>query len=242
MDESFLAIEASEVDVVDIASELESASAQTVLREVVDRFSPGVAVSCSFGGPSGLVIVDQLARMNLLERVEVYYLDTGLLFSATHEVREEMERRYGFEAIAYRPQLSLNQQASLHGNDLWDRDPDKCCGIRKVAPNVEALDGKSAWITGVRRDQSVGRAETPVLAWNARFGLVKVSPLRDWSEEKVWEYVRQHQVPYNVLHEDGYPSLGCNTVCTVRPESGESLRAGRWRGHDKTECGLHDSP
>ena len=119
-----MAIEVSEVNVVDIASELESASAETVLREVVERFSPGVAVSCSFGGPSGLVIVDQLARMNLLERVEVYYLDTGLLFSATHDVREEMERRYGFEAIAYRPQLSLVQQASLHGNDLWDRDPD----------------------------------------------------------------------------------------------------------------------
>ena len=237
-----MAITFAESDIAEIASQLEFASSEVVLREVVERFSPDVAMSCSFGGPSGLIMVDQLARMNLLDRVEVYYLDTGLLFAATHEARERIERQYGFEAIAYRPQLSLVQQASLHGNDLWDRDPDKCCGIRKVAPNAEALVGKSAWITGVRRDQSVGRVETPVLAWNARFRLVKVAPLRDWSEEKGWEYVRQHQVPYNALHEDGYPSLGCNTVCTVRPESGESLRAGRWRGHDKTECGLHDSP
>lgn len=237
-----MAIQVPEADVAQIASELESASAETVLKEVVERFSPGVAVSCSFGGPSGLVIVDQLARMNLLDRVEVYYLDTGLLFSATHSVREEIERRYGFEATAYQSRLTLAQQASLHGNDLWDRDPDACCAIRKVAPNTDALAGKSVWITGIRRDQSSGRIGTPVLAWNEKFRLMKVAPLRDWSEEKVWEYVRRHQVPYNALHDDGYPSLGCNTVCTVRRELGESLRAGRWRGHDKTECGLHDSP
>ena len=236
-----MAIQVPEADLAQIASQLESESAETVLKEVVERFSPGVAVSCSFGGPSGLVIVDQLARMNLLDRVEVYYLDTGLLFSATHSVREEIERRYGFEATAYRPRLSLSQQASLHGNDLWDRDPDACCAIRKVAPNADALAGKSAWITGIRRDQFAGRIGTPVLAWNSKFSLMKVAPLRDWSEEKVWEYIRLHRVPYNPLHDDGYPSLGCNTVCTVKAGVGESLRAGRWRGRDKTECGLHDS-
>ncbi len=237
-----MAIRFAESDIAEIASQLEFASSEVVLREVVERFSPDVAMSCSFGGPSGLVMVDQLSRMNLLDRVEVYYLDTGLLFAATHEARERIERQYGFEATAYKPQWSLAQQADLHGEALWDHDPDACCAIRKVAPNADALADKLAWITGIRCDQSAGRAETPVVAWDQKLQLVKVAPLLDWSETQVWEYIVQHGVPYNRLHDDGYPSLGCDTGCTVRPGPSEPLRAGRWRGMNKTECGIHGSP
>ena len=232
-------VQLAELDLRRAAPRLQRLPAEEVLREVVQAYAPDVALSCSFGGPSGMVLVDMLARLDLLDDVEVYYLDTGLLFQATHEARERIERRYGFEATAYHAELSLAEQAARHGAALWDRDPDSCCGIRKVGPNGRALADKRAWITGVRRDQSAQRAATPVLEWDAKFGLVKVAPLSGWSEAEIWEYIQRHDVPYNRLHDEGYPSLGCDTQCTSRPLPGESLRSGRWRGLSKTECGLH---
>ena len=217
---------------------LEDAAAEDVLSWTLDSYGPGVAFSCSFGGPSGIVILDMLARSGRLSEVEVYYLDTGLLFDETHQVRRELGRRYGFEAAVYVPSLSLDEQAAKHGDKLWEREPDVCCGIRRVLPNVEALSGKRAWITGIRRDQSSTRASTPVAQWDSRFGLAKVAPLATWSEEQIWDYIRRFDVPYNRLHDAGYPSLGC-TVCTTAVDNGEDRRAGRWRGVDKLECGLH---
>ncbi len=232
-------VQLAELDLRRAAPRLQRLPAEEVLREVVQAYAPDVALSCSFGGPSGMVLVDMLARLDLLDDVEVYYLDTGLLFQATHEVRERIERRYGLEATAYHAELSLAEQAARYGDSLWDRDPNACCGIRKVGPNARALADKRAWITGVRRDQSAQRAATPVLEWNAKSGLVKVAPLSGWTEAEVWEYIHRHDVPYNRLHDEGYPSLGCDTRCTSRPLPGESLRSGRWRGLSKTECGLH---
>jgi phosphoadenosine phosphosulfate reductase len=232
-------VQLAELDLRRAAPRLQRLPAEEVLREVVQAYAPDVALSCSFGGPSGMVLVDMLARLDLLDDVEVYYLDTGLLFQATHEARERIERRYGFEATAYHAELSLSEQAARHGDALWGRDPNACCGIRKVGPNARALADKRAWITGVRRDQSAQRAATPVLEWDAKFGLVKVAPLSGWSEAEIWEYIQRHDVPYNRLHDEGYPSLGCDTRCTSRPLPGESLRSGRWRGLSKTECGLH---
>ena len=110
--------------------------------------------------------------------------------------------------------------------------------MRRVAPNTEALRGRDAWVAGLRRDQSRTRADTPVVGWNARHSLVKVAPLASWTEAMIWDYVRRYDTPVNALHAEGYPSLGC-TVCTTQTRAGEDLRAGRWRGSDKTECGLH---
>ena len=236
---SIVNVQLAEIDLRREGPRLQGLPAEEVLHEVVRAYAPDVALSCSFGGPSGMVLVDMLARSDLLDEVEVYYLDTGLLFRATHEVRERIEERYGFEATAFHPELSLTEQAALYGPSLWDRDPDTCCGIRKVGPNARALADKRAWITGVRRDQSAQRASTPTIEWNAKFGLVKVAPLSGWTETEIWDYIRQHDVPYNRLHDEGYPSLGCDTRCTSRPLPGESLRSGRWRGLSKTECGLH---
>ena len=129
---------------------------------------------------------------------------------------------------------SLGRQAAAHGDALWSRSPDLCCAIRKVAPLARALAGLDGWITGVRRDQSPTRAATPKLAWDERHELWKASPLADWSDDDVWTYVREHELPVNPLHERGYASIGC-THCTL-PGDG---REGRWAGDDKTECGLH---
>jgi phosphoadenosine phosphosulfate reductase len=226
------------LDVAAAAQRLETAAPEDILRWTVDQFGPDVAISCSFGGPSGVVLVDMLARLGSLDDLAVYFIDTGLLFDETHALRIKIEQRYGFKAVRYEPLLNLEAQAATHGSALWTRDPDKCCGIRRVAPNMEALRERAAWVSGLRRDQSETRANTPVAAWNAQHDLVKVAPLATWTEEMVWEYVRRYDVPVNELHSTGYPSLGC-TVCTTPIENGEHIRSGRWRDSDKMECGLH---
>jgi len=229
---------ADQDEIQTVAARLASAAPQDVLSWTVDRFAPLVAVSCSFGGPSGTVLIEMLARLGLLDQVKVYFIDTGLLFAESHTLRSKLERRYGFEAVRYEPAIDLQAQALQYGDELWSRDPDACCGIRRVAPNVEALRGQHAWVAGIRRDQSTSRANTPAVAWNARHEVVKVAPLATWTDAMVWDYVRRYDVPVNDLHADGYPSLGC-TVCTTRVDDGEHLRSGRWRNSDKTECGLH---
>lgn len=124
------------------------------------------------------------------------------------------------------------------GDRLWEREPDKCCGIRKVDPNRRALEGRSAWITGLRRDQANTRRTVNPVAWDHKFGLYKISPLAHWDEKDVWRYIFKHSVPYNPLHDEGYPSIGC-THCTRAVAVGEDPRAGRWSGTAKVECGLH---
>ena len=130
--------------------------------------------------------------------------------------------------------ISLERQAELHGEALWNRDPDRCCDIRKVTPLEEALSEVDAWVAGLRRDQSPTRATTPKLHWDEKHDLWKVNPLADWSEDDVWDYIARHDVPYNPLHHRGYASIGC-THCT-QPGGG---RDGRWAGHDRMECGIH---
>jgi phosphoadenylyl-sulfate reductase (thioredoxin) len=124
---------------------------------------------------------------------------------------------------------------------LWGRDPDRCCDLRKVQPLRATLTAFDAWISAVRRDQTPDRADTPVVAWDGKFGLVKVNPLVRWTFDDVREYASTNDVPYNPLHDRGYPSIGC-MPCTTPVAPGEDPRAGRWRGREKTECGLHIRP
>ena len=165
-------------------------------------------------------------------------IDTGLLFPETYALWRRLEERYGLTIRAVRPELSLAAQGALHGDSLWERTPDKCCEIRKVAPLRRALAGFDAWITSIRRDQTNDRSAARVVERDLRFGLTKVNPLAGWTSEDVQRYVRVHQVPVNPLHARGYPSIGC-MPCTTPVASGEAPRAGRWRGSEKTECGLH---
>jgi phosphoadenosine phosphosulfate reductase len=216
------------------------ARAERVLDWALTLYGERIALACSFGGPSGLVLVDLLARSG--RRAPVYFLDTGLLFPQTYSLVERVRRRYGIEVEAVRSQLDLEAQAERYGAALWTRDPDACCNVRKVVPQRAFLARFEAWITAIRRDQAATRAATRFVSWDAPAGaLVKICPLADWSEADVWAYIVEHDVPYNPLHDAGYPSLGC-VPCTRAVAPGEDARAGRWPGFAKTECGLHVGP
>jgi phosphoadenosine phosphosulfate reductase len=203
--------------------DLEPLSAQEVLARVVDEFHPRLYVACSFQKEAS-VILDMLLTLEPAARV--FTLDTGVLFPETYETWRAIEQRYGIEIDVYRGDWI---------DGLWQRDPDACCGMRKVEPLERALSEVDAWITGLRRDQSPTRAGTPKLGPDdGHPGTLKCAPLADWSEKDVWRYIADHDVPYNPLHDRGYDSIGC-THCTVAGGG----RDGRWAGTDKIECGLH---
>jgi phosphoadenosine phosphosulfate reductase len=215
---------------------LEGAEPQEILRWAAGEYQPGLSLACSFGGPSGMVLLDM--TMEIDPAVEVFYIDTDFLFPETYRLRDSAAKKYNFEPKGYMSLLTPSQQALKHGDALWARDPDACCSIRKVEPNVRALEGKSAWISGIRRDQSPTRADTDIVQWDEKFGLVKVNPLAAWTESQVWKYILDNNVPYNELHDQNYPSIGC-THCTKPVAAGEDPRSGRWQGFDKIECGIH---
>lgn len=218
------------------SADMEERSAPDILRWAVDEFFPDLTMACSFGGPSGMVLLDMIAQIE--PRVEVFYLDTEFLFPETYETRDRAMERYGITPVAYESKLTPERQAAEYGDELWLRDPDLCCALRKVEPNARALEGKRAWVTGIRRDQGSGRADAQVVQWDEKFGLVKVLPLARWTEGDVWSYIVRHDVPYNPLHDSNYPSIGC-TYCTKPVVKGADPRSGRWQGTDKTECGIH---
>lgn len=219
-----------------ISAGLEQSAPQDVLRWAVDEFFPELSLACSFGGPSGMVLVDMVAKIE--PRVEVFYLDTDFLFPETYATRDRVVERYGINLVPYKSLLAPAEQAKQHGDELWLRDPDLCCQLRKVEPNKRALAGKRAWIAGLRRDQAETRRETPVVQWDEKFSLVKINPLVNWLEADVWAYIVKNDVPYNPLHDQDYPSVSC-TYCTKPVAPGDDPRSGRWQGQNKTECGLH---
>ena len=212
------------------APDLEPASAEEVLRFAVERFHPRLYVACSFQKEAS-VIMDLLLRIE--PEARFFTLDTGVLFDETYATWRRVEEHYGITVDRYAG-ISLDEQAERHGQALWNRDPDRCCSIRKVVPLDEALSDVDAWISGLRRDQSTGRANTPKLDWDRKHGLWKLNPLADWTERDVWSYLVANDVPYHPLHDRGYSSIGC-THCTH--PGGD--RAGRWAGTDKIECGIH---
>ena len=195
-------------------------------------FGADLALACSFQKEES-VLLDMLLTAD--PKARVFALDTHVLFDETYAVWRQIEKRYGIEILAYSGP-SLGRQAATHGDALWASNPALCCSIRKVGPLARALAGLDCWITGVRRDQSPTRAGTPKLGWDEKHELWKASPLADWTDEAVWAYIRERELPVNPLHDRGYASIGC-THCTAPGEG----REGRWSGLDKTECGLHPS-
>jgi phosphoadenosine phosphosulfate reductase len=212
------------------SGEAERLSAQELLAAVLERFHPHVSLACSFQKEEA-VLLDMLLEIE--PKARVFALDTHVLFPETYGVWREVERRYGVKVEVFEGP-SLGRQAAVHGDALWERNPDLCCAIRKVEPLGRALAGLECWITGMRREQSPTRADAPKLGWDERHELWKANPLADWTDDDVWAYVRARELPVNVLHERGYASIGC-THCT-RPGAG---REGRWSGMEKAECGLH---
>lgn len=218
------------------AARLEDAAPEAVLNWAIRTYGTRAALACSFGGPTGMVLLDM--ALALEPRLPVFYLDTGLLFPETYALIERVSARYGITPIAVHPAMSVAEQALAHGPALWAREPDRCCDLRKVQPQRAFLAGYDAWITGLRRDQASTRRATPVVSWDEQGGLVKIAPLARWSEREIWTYISAHEIPYNPLHDQGYPSIGC-THCTRPVQAGEDMRAGRWAGFAKIECGLH---
>lgn len=216
-------------------AEAEGWSPEELIRWSIEQFSPEIAIASSFGAED-VVLIDLASRLG--RGFRVFTLDTDFLFPETYTLIDEIETKYSMEIERTRPRLTPEEQAREYGAALWSREPDRCCNIRKVEPLKEILGSLDAWITGVRRDQAPTRANTRKLDWDAKFGLVKINPLADWTWDGVWEYIRANQVPYNPLHDRNYPSIGC-TYCTRPVNPGEDLRAGRWSGFQKTECGLH---
>ncbi|HEV2423530.1 MAG TPA: phosphoadenylyl-sulfate reductase [Terriglobia bacterium] len=215
--------------------EAERWSPEQVLRWGFERFGRDIAIASGFGA-EGIVLIDIAARIK--SDFRVFTLDTGFFFPETYALIEKVERRYGIRVERCRPALSPAEQARRYGEALWTRQPDKCCAIRKVDPLKAKLVELSAWVAAIRREQTAARANAAKVEWDAKFDLVKLNPLADWTHNQVWEYIRKHRVPHNPLHDRGYPSIGC-THCTRPVRIGEDLRAGRWSGFGKTECGLH---
>jgi len=211
-------------------------TAEDLLAWATAHFGQEIVLTCSFGGASGMVLLDMISRIG--HGTPVVFLDTDLLFPETYALAEAAARRYGVAIERRRAALTLAEQEVQEGPQLYSRDPDRCCGIRKVAPLAEALRPYRAWISGIRRDQSSTRASTDLVQWSERHNLVKIHPLAYWSERDVWRYIQAHDVPYNPLLDQGYPSLGC-APCTRAAVGEDDLRAGRWVGFAKTECGIH---
>jgi len=210
-------------------------SAEEVVRWGLTEFHPQAAIASSFGAED-VALIDIAARLRT--DIRVFTLDTDFLFAETYELIAKIEQKYGIRVERVKSLYTPEAQAAKFGAKLWTIDPNQCCSLRKVEPLKTKLASLDAWITGIRRDQAPTRANAKKIEWDNSFGLVKMNPLADWTWEKTWEYIREHDVPYNPLHEQNYPSIGC-VQCTRQVQPGEDPRAGRWSGFAKKECGLH---
>jgi phosphoadenosine phosphosulfate reductase len=208
--------------------DVEAMSAEDVLGWAHAEFGDRMCLTCSWQRQSSVLVHMLYGELGL--DVPVVELDTEVLFPETYETRDRLVERYGLELRSFRPIDAPDR--------LWETDPDRCCGLRKVEPLERALAGYDAWITGIRREQSPSRAQAQKVEWSERYSVWKIQPLVDWDAKRVQAYLHVNEVPYNPLHDRGYPSIGC-IPCTRAVTSGEDERAGRWAGSAKLECGIH---
>ena len=195
-----------------------------------------IVYACSFGA-EGVVLIDLIYKVN--KNARIVFLDTGLHFSETYQLIDEMEKRYpGMRIERAKPAISLQEQEKWYGDELWKTNPTLCCRLRKVTPLRDALSETKAWISGLRREQSPSRQNTMFINKDETFKKIKICPLIHWTWEDIITYIKLNHLPYNPLHDKGYPSIGCEP-CTAAVGSGDDFRSGRWLGHAKTECGLH---
>ena len=207
--------------------DFEAMTAEELLRWAYAEFGSRLCLTCSWQRQSS-TLLHMVSELEL--DVDVVELDTLVLFPETYETRKRLVERYGLELRSFRPIDPPDR--------LWETNVDRCCHIRKVEPLERALAGYDAWITGIRREQSPTRANAQKVEWSERYGVWKIQPIVDWDAKRVQAYIHVNEIPYNPLHDAGYPSIGC-VPCTRKPLDGEDARAGRWSGKGKTECGLH---
>jgi phosphoadenosine phosphosulfate reductase len=220
------------------------ASAEQVLAWTAATFADRFIVASNM---QDAVLVDLAARAVSMSRpceqasgpaFDVLFLETGYHFTETIGTRDAVATTYDVRIVNAEPEHSVAEQDTLLGKDLFAREPDRCCFLRKVVPLQRTLAGYDAWVTGVRRVEAPTRANTPLVTWDEKFGLVKVNPLAAWSDEDMDAYIDAHRILVNPLMAEGYPSIGCRP-CTTKPLPGTDPRSGRWTGRAKTECGLH---
>lgn len=222
-------------DLEAIAHRFRDSGPEEILRWAVERFYPKLTMATAFGA-EGCAIIHMLAQIE--PRVRIFNLDTGYQFRETLELRDRIAEKYGIEVEMVRPETTVAEYETIHGGPLFETHPDRCCHDRKILPLRRAIVGYDAWISSIRGDQSKDRANTPKVGWDKKFNLVKINPLLNWTKKDVWSFVVANGVPYNPLHDAGYPSIGC-WPCTQPVAPGDDERAGRWAGKAKTECGLH---
>jgi phosphoadenosine phosphosulfate reductase len=223
-------------DIQQLNGEFETAYPQDILRWAAETYGDKLAVVTSFQ-PTGIVTLHMLSE--IAPQIPVLTLDTGLLFPETYALMDALEQRLNLRLIRLRPAQNVAEQANTYGPNLWEREPDECCNLRKTLPLAEALVDYDAWITGLRRDQSAGRSNVPIIGLDKKHGKVKLSPFATWTEEMLWTYIHAYDLPYNMLHNQGYPSIGCYPCTKAVDPNSQDKRAGRWANHAKTECGIH---
>jgi phosphoadenosine phosphosulfate reductase len=214
--------------------DVEAMTAEESLLWAYERFGDKLCLTCSWQKQSS-VLVHMVSELGI--DIPVIELDTGLFFAETYATREKLVERYGLELI--RPEvITIAEQHKQEGPNLWERNPDRCCHVRKVEPLERVLKGFDAWISGIRREQSLTRKDAQRMEWSDRYEVLKVQPLVDWDAKRVDAYIHVNEIPYNPLHDAGYPSIGC-IPCTRPVSRDEDERAGRWADSDKIECGIH---
>ncbi len=217
---------------------LENSAPEQILEWAVDKYYPSLTMATAFGA-EGCVLIAMLAQIAPNgKNVRIFNLETGYQFQETLDLRERILEKYGIEVEYIRAKESVEQMERRFDGPIYRTDRDACCRIRKVEPQKIAIEGYKAWISAIRRDQSPVRAGAGIVEWDAKFNLVKINPLANWTRRDVWAYININEVPYNPLHDQGYPSVGC-WPCTSAVKPGDDERAGRWAGTAKFECGLH---
>jgi phosphoadenosine phosphosulfate reductase len=218
------------------SNRLENATPEEIISWGVEHYAPYLTMATAFG-PEGCVILAMLAK--IAPETYVFNLDTGYQFQETLDLRDRIAKKYGIEVDLLTPDLSVPEYEALHGGPLYRTNPNQCCADRKIKTLQRASEVMHAWMSGIRRDQSPDRAQAKIVGWDKKFGLVKISPLANWTKKDVWKRITDESIPYNPLHDQGFPSIGC-WPCTRAVGAGETdERAGRWSGMKKTECGLH---
>ncbi|SDI51532.1 phosphoadenylyl-sulfate reductase [Alteribacillus bidgolensis] len=207
-----------------------------VIRWGYEQYGNDLVYACSFGA-EGIVLIDLISKIK--PDAEIIFLDTDFHFKETYELIDKVKEKYPLLNIhMLKPKWTPAEQAEKEGDRLWETNPDRCCQIRKLEPLENALNQYSAWLSGLRREQSPTRQNTQFVNKDNRFSSIKICPLIHWTWEDVWMYIETFNLPYNPLHDQNYPSIGC-VQCTSAVLEGDDLRSGRWSGQGKTECGLH---
>lgn len=236
----------TELQIKKIAEEMEDQSAMEVLKWAINAYAPKIALASSFGAED-VILIDMMVKINK-EKAKIFTLDTGRLNQETYDVMDAIRKKYGIQIEVYFPeQRETEEMVKIKGMNLMYESVENrklCCEIRKVHPLNRALSKLDGWITGLRREQAITRANIYKLEIDSSHGnIVKINPLADWTNEMIWDYIHKNNVPYNKLHDSGYPSIGCEP-CTRAVHRGEDPRAGRWWWENATqkECGLHWDP